>query len=455
MLSNLKSKIILLFVLFVTSSYPVSREDKVVYSFRNTDNSDYARMVIVGETVGIDKASILESEKIDLDLLEIGVDLRPDTVTVKVLNNPGIRVGQTLYLIEKNPDHISYKDGNIVGQIKVVSIFHTSFFGDQLRGVGYLRRIENKPMTVAMPLESENLDKAIVLKKQGDYYIAKGDTASAIAYYKKSIKMDPLYPEAHYAMAKVNSESGEGYVSAGFEYRVTWNHRENFSDKNDKFQFHLDYMKYLLDRYSLESRNKRMKVSDLDLCLEVAQEAKLISPANYDLTYHSAEAFYEYYMAVKNLPAITTETPDMNDSVLKKELETSRLLVTKAISDGVHKYHHRIKSSYLYDIAKKSTRGNRAAILEYFMLSAGHYIEEAIVKRPQDYKLQKLAVLFYFEKMNETEVSEGNKTTQLLVEKRTMKKKIEKHGEMYFLYKPKTKKIDKRVKDILDVVHSL
>ena len=188
-------KLILLLFLFSISLFAVSKEDKIVYAFRDTGSGNYSKMVVIGETVSIDKASMVDNNKIDKDLMEIGVDLRPDMLTVKVLHNPGIRVGQTLYLIEKNPDHISYKDGNIVGQIKVISIFTTSFFGQQLRGEGYLRLIDNKVMTVAMPIESESLEEAIVLKKQGDYFSAKGDIANAISYYKKSIKMDKNYPE--------------------------------------------------------------------------------------------------------------------------------------------------------------------------------------------------------------------------------------------------------------------
>jgi len=113
-------KKIFLFLFITLSLYPVSREDKIVYAFRDTGSGNYSKMVIIGETVSIDKASMMDgNNKIDRDLMQIGVDLRPDTLTVKVLYNPGIRVGQTLYLIEKNPDHISYKDGNIVGQVKL------------------------------------------------------------------------------------------------------------------------------------------------------------------------------------------------------------------------------------------------------------------------------------------------------------------------------------------------
>lgn len=87
--------------------FSVSREDKIVYAFRDTGTGNYSKMVVIGETVSIDKASMIDDNtKIDKDLMQIGVDLRPDMLTVKVLHNPGIRVGQTLYLIEKSRSYI-------------------------------------------------------------------------------------------------------------------------------------------------------------------------------------------------------------------------------------------------------------------------------------------------------------------------------------------------------------
>ncbi|MCE9501928.1 MAG: tetratricopeptide repeat protein, partial [Leptospira sp.] len=176
--------------LFSGLSLPaVTKGDKVVYAFRDT-SSHHIKMIVIGETVSIEKASCLESEKNCLLGDKLGVDTSLDNVTVTVHNSSGLKIGQTLYLLEKNPDHKSYRDGNIVGEIKVQSIFNTTFFGLQLRGDGYLRLIENKPMTVARLMESENIEEAALFKKQGDYFVAKGDVPTAIKNYKKSISLD-------------------------------------------------------------------------------------------------------------------------------------------------------------------------------------------------------------------------------------------------------------------------
>lgn len=405
---TMKNITLFLPLFFSISLFAVSREDKIVYAFRDTGTGNYSKMVIIGETVSIDKASMIDNNKIDKDLMEIGVDLRPDMLTVKVLHNPGIRVGQTLYLLEKNPDHISYKDGNIVGQVKVVSIFNTSFFGQQLRGEGYLRLIDNKVMTVAMPLESESLEDAIVYKKQGDYFVTKGDIANAISYYKKSIKMDKNYPESHYALAKLHTTSGEGYVSAGYEYKITWNNRDKFLDLHEKHQFFLDYMKYLLVRFEMESYKNTNQTTDLETCIEVSKEALKMDPQNYDTFYSVSYAYFLYYLRNRDIQPLA----DSDDKLAAE---------------------------------KVLTRNKKA---EYFDKSQD-YLEKALKIRHQDYKIQLLAILLYFEKLKDLPNRESRNQ---ITETNTLKTKIEFHGKQYLIYKPKSKKIDKKIKDILDIV---
>ena len=366
----------------------------------------FAKMKYIGETVSIDKVNMLDTtQKIDKDLMEIGVDLRMDTLTVKVLHNPGIRVGQTLYLIEKNPDHISFKDGNIVGQIKVASIFETSFFGKQIRGEGYLRLIENKIMAVAMPIESESLDEALVLKKQGDYFITKGDTASAISYYKKSIQKDSQYPESHYALAKLHSNSGEGYLSAGFEYKIAWQNRNKFQDQEDKFQLHIDYMKFLIRKYEIESFKNNHPIQDLKTCISIGSEALKLSNKTMEIYYSLS---YANFLLLVKTSGLTIGT---------NEIDAKQILENR-----------KDKENFLSESEKN--------------------LEKAISITPQNYKVQMLAVLVYFEILKD--LSNRNSKSKVSLSKE-LKSKIENHGRLYKTYKPKNKKFDKRISDILDV----
>ena len=67
-------KLTILLILFVSYSvFSVSREDKIVYAFRDTGTGNYSKMVVIGETVSIDKASMIDDNtKIDKDLMQIG-----------------------------------------------------------------------------------------------------------------------------------------------------------------------------------------------------------------------------------------------------------------------------------------------------------------------------------------------------------------------------------------------
>lgn len=121
--------------LLVTFLSAQSPSDRLAFAFRSQTSLDPLRMIVVGEVVGIEKASFYEVDKLSQ---ELEVDTRPDTVTIKVADPKGIRVGQTLYLLEKNQDHKTFRDGNIVGMITVKSVYLTTFFGWQVRGEGVL-----------------------------------------------------------------------------------------------------------------------------------------------------------------------------------------------------------------------------------------------------------------------------------------------------------------------------
>ncbi len=64
-------------------------------------------MILVGETVLYDKVKPIE-EKGKNKHLDIGDDTTADLVTIKINFDPGLTVGQTLYLIVKDIDHKNY-----------------------------------------------------------------------------------------------------------------------------------------------------------------------------------------------------------------------------------------------------------------------------------------------------------------------------------------------------------
>lgn len=261
-------------------------EDRLAFAFKSQNSLDPLRMVVVGEVVGIEKASYFEADKLSA---ELDVDTRPDTVTLKVASPKGLRVGQTLYLLEKNQDHKTYRDANIVGMVTVRSVFQTTFFGWQVRGDGYLRLIEDRPVTAARLLDATKYEEANIAKKQGDHFVAKGKLEEAIRLYKRAISLDPNYPDTHFALGKVHWNDGEGYVSAAYEFSQAWKNRERFSNSQEQLLFYLEYMRFLIYQFKTEGKEN---TKSLELLPQIAKEARSLNPKNYEAWLYSFESAY-------------------------------------------------------------------------------------------------------------------------------------------------------------------
>lgn len=388
-LARLKMHSLLVSALFILPFAIISdkRENKFVYGFFDEEGTRFVKMIVIGETVTIEKASTVELDmKNDKSLLDF--DTRPDTVIVKVLNNPGIQEGQTLYLLEKHPDHDFYKDGNIVGQIKVISVFNTSFFGQQLRGEGHLRMIEEKVMTVAMPLTSEGLKEARIFNKQAAYYVNKGDFAGAIRYYKKSIQMDLNSPEPHFGLAKIHESRGDDYISAAYEYMQAYKRREKFLLEQEKYEFLVRYGRFLMNKYKLESGNNVNRTNDLSQAMECAKEAFKMEPNHFENLLNASEISFLYYIYFRGM-----ENTVENRKKVEEQEEKTR-----------------------------------------------QYLDMALNKKIQDSRVQLLAVMFSYEKLKD--IPSKNLTSSMAQEAKNLVSKIEEHGNLYLLYKPKGKKAD-------------
>lgn len=288
-----RSFVILLFSIPFASGKLLSQsaQGQLAFAFRSQDSLEPSRMIVIGEVIGVEKASEFALNQVDA---ELEIDTRPDAVTIKVLNPKGIRPGQILYLLEKNLDHKTYRDGNIVGLITVKSVFQTTFFGWQVRGEGFLRLIEDRPMTVALPIDTTKYDEAFLAKKQGDYFVSKGKPEEAIRLYKKSISLDPKFPDTHFALGKVHWNDGEGYVSAGYEFSQAWKNRERFSNQQEKLIFLLEYMRFLIYQYKTEGKGFE---KHMDLLPQIAKEARMINPKNYEVWMYSFETAYLKYVS--------------------------------------------------------------------------------------------------------------------------------------------------------------
>lgn len=392
--------------IFSCDIFGQSIKDNIIYAFRDTKSNTRGRkMVIVGETVSIEKATVFDAknQNVMLDL-----DTRPDVATVRISFNPGIKIGQKLYLIEKHPDHASYKDGNIVGEITVKSIFNTTFFGQQLRGIGKLRLVGNRTLTVAMDTTSDRIEKAIIAKKKGDYYFSKGDIGNAIKKYKESIHYDSLYPEVHLALGKLHMQGGEGYISAGYEYRLAWKHKHKFLDKHEKFDFYKEYMKFLLYKFKVENKKRKFSVRDLLRALEVSKEALKFERNNFDISLYTAKTYYYLYKYLKS-------------GIVKQVV--------------LKKYKH---------------RKPKLLSIEESLENTEKYIQKAQKVRAQEKELHKLAIFYYAEKLNNLQ----NKPSDI-TEEQEVKNNLYYHAKNFKKFKLNFNSDDRIVLRILERIEAL
>lgn len=347
-------------------------------------------MSVVGETAGIEKVSVFETDQ----NYDLNVDTRPDAVTVKVTHPEGLRVGQILYLIETDFDYKGNNQGTIVGQFVVKSIFNTAFFGLNLRGEGYFRLIEDRIMTVAKPVESAKIQEAFLIKKEGDYFRAKGEIDKAIKSYKKAINYDPESPDNHYALADLHrKEDSEGYISAGYEYEQSFEHRDKFSNLHTKLLFYEDYIKYQLYRYKLEGNYSKPDL--LIKAFSAAKESRLLKPDHYQILLKTAET--DYYM-IKYLNSESMPQNKNKTDIRKK------------------------KDEYIEDAMQK--------------------LEMAGKIETGDYKFYNILMKIFYEKLNSLS-SPGTEEARMLAEK------IAANSRKYLLYKPVKVKIDDETKAIM------
>lgn len=89
---------------------------------------------------------------------------------------------------------------------------------------------------------------------------------------------------------------------------------------------------------------------------------------------------------------------------------------------------------------------------EEYLVKSQESLEKALKIRHQDYKIQTLALLLYFEKLRDLP---NRESLSQVTERNELKSKIEFHGKQYLIYKPKSKKMDKRIRDILEVSKTL
>ncbi|TGM06403.1 hypothetical protein EHQ76_05780 [Leptospira barantonii] len=357
---------------------------ELVYAFREPGKPEKEKMILIGETVLYDKVKPIEEEGKNKHL-DIGVDTRADLVTIKINYDPGLRVGQILYLIEKDFDHKNYKNGNVVAQIEIKSIFQTSFIGKRARGIGNLGLVKDRNLMVAAPLVSEKIESAIVERKKGDYHLSRNEIAESIRSYKHTISLDPSSPMGHFRLGLLYKKTGEAYVSAGSEFSMAWKNRKRFGNSQEELEFYTEYIDYLNHKYETEGfKNSAI----LSKTMEVIQEAFKLTKSDSELLIRSALTYYYLY----------------------REESKSGKTPTSASTN-------RKRSDTYYEIAEKLTK-------------------HADKLDPSDYRIHLLACKLYLDKIGELTSESGQTGIGESEEVGILKGKFAEVLEKYKTFKP-------------------
>lgn len=285
----------LLFFVLAPMGLGASGSAQVIYAFRNYTRPEPIRMLLVGEI----RSKVKVPRPRDNKSPYIGYDARLDQVTVKVANRKGLKVGQKLFVIDKNPYHKRYRNGLISGEIKVRSIFYHPFFGWVLTGTGILLRVR-EGMFVARTLETEKLERAFERKKRGDFHRDRGELEQAIASYHSALEADRGLPEAHAALGRIYLAGAlkrrrETPVRALAELEMAWKRRLNFRYDSELYDFLLNYLDglhYARQTAPRQGRNRRLE-QYVRRAKEVSRAALALKSNSPEARYHAALANFE------------------------------------------------------------------------------------------------------------------------------------------------------------------
>ena len=361
--------------LIVFTFFPLnihSESSEIVYAFRNFKSNRPEKMILVGEIKSKTKLPVSPGSS-----PYKGYDSRMDQITVKVVNRRGIKIGQKLYIVDKNPHHNQYRNGLITGEIIVKSLFHSPFYGWVLTGSGILLRVREGNFVVRT-LESENLEYAFSLKKQGDHFRSRGEFEKAIASYTKAVEADRGLPEAHAALGSLYFRFSDNKkavpVKALSEFQEAYRHRKNFRYDYDLFEFCNNYMEVLNDAYSKNRMDAgtagQAAFRMLDRIIELGEIASKLNESHPDILLHvfRANVYKIQYFSKRTSPAERDSYEASQNAALKSFLPLLKGPISSAET-------HRMAIHYFVSLGKdvKTSEASRISSAAGQMYAAPFY----------------------------------------------------------------------------------
>jgi tetratricopeptide (TPR) repeat protein len=199
--------------------------------------------------------------------------------SVRLYNNLGIEIGDTLYVINDN--------NLITGKLNISSVFFTKSFGYILLGKGNMKAV-NIGDRVVQKIDATYSKKANALNGKGDYFRETGQTGKAISFYKNALEADRNNPEAHIALGYIYLED-EMIEYAHHEFMQAYKLKRKPYDNEDK---------YLLYQGLAEVRYKQAYYMNLPDDLRNKYINEGIDYCRQALTIHQDSKEINFYLGV-------------------------------------------------------------------------------------------------------------------------------------------------------------
>lgn len=196
-----------------------------IYAFRSYNNTQALELEIIGQVKS--KSFSMQEESWRL----LNFDTRPMVLTAGLIDPESIRMGDKVYIVEKDPDHQRYKNGYIVGQAEVYSVFNTEFQGWMMRASGNLAMVKTGHYVAIERYREERKDAQLIYAR-AEREIVRGNKAEAFALFRQSLQLDPERPETYLRLAEL-SDLAES-TQMRLEYlQQAWQRSMRFGEAED------------------------------------------------------------------------------------------------------------------------------------------------------------------------------------------------------------------------------
>lgn len=206
-----------------------------LHAFKNYGSSNMQKMELIGQVTS--RSHMITGSRRRM----LGYDTREMIISASLYENVGVRIGDTIHIIQKDPDHNRYKNGLIVGEAVIYSVFQTEFQGWMIKARGNLSMVKKGHFIARLDFGYER-QKALEFLKKGEKFHVLKDYTQAYYWYKKSLDMDDQRPETYMKLARLASDQ-ELPVQASTYIHAAWKLNTKVQDPNDMLKLPSLYLK--------------------------------------------------------------------------------------------------------------------------------------------------------------------------------------------------------------------